>query len=127
MLTHPGIPHHCLNLKLNAICAIQCNITIDKGLIHLMNDNQMQCIPSITFTLSPPHSYWNVNHKQFLLQLAYATTFNGCQGLTLSQTAIDLCTDPFAHDSLVIFAPSNANHDCANIVYPNLLLCNCNV
>ncbi|KAF9231145.1 hypothetical protein BU15DRAFT_56525, partial [Melanogaster broomeanus] len=73
---------------------------------------------------------------QFPLCLAYATTFNGCQGLNLSCTAIDLHTDCFAHgqlytalsrvwhrsNSILLFPPSNTELSTTNIVYPSLLL-----
>ncbi|KAI5994318.1 hypothetical protein EDD15DRAFT_787369, partial [Pisolithus albus] len=76
------------------------------------------------------------SHTLNLFSSAYATTFNGCQGLTLTRTALDLRTDCFAHgqlytalsrvrrstDSLIMFATSNTTRDTANIVYRNLLL-----
>jgi len=63
-------------------------------------------------------------------------TFNGCQGLTLAKTTLDLCIDPFAHgqlytalshvrshhDSLAIFSTTNENKDTANVVLSSLLL-----
>ncbi|KAF9232085.1 hypothetical protein BU15DRAFT_55416 [Melanogaster broomeanus] len=153
MLTHTGIPPYRLDLKVHAICALQCNLSVDKGLVHnarveitalhqrfievrLLNDNCTHCIPCITFTFSPPHSGWTINHKQFPLRLAYATTFNGCQGLTLTRTVLDLHTDSFAHgqlytalsrvrkheDSMVLYNQSNDAKDTANVVYPQLLL-----
>ncbi|KAG1865932.1 hypothetical protein DFJ58DRAFT_639209, partial [Suillus subalutaceus] len=45
-------------------------------------------------------SPWTVNQRQFPLRPAYAATLNGCQGLTLTQTVLDLWTDPFAHGRL---------------------------
>ncbi|KAF9236592.1 helicase, partial [Melanogaster broomeanus] len=77
-----------------------------------------------------------VIRKQFPLCLAYATTFNGCQGLTLSHTTIDLRTECFAHgqlytalsrvrhrnNSILLFPPSNTDLSTINIVYPGLLL-----
>ncbi|KAG2742226.1 hypothetical protein P692DRAFT_201725486, partial [Suillus brevipes Sb2] len=41
-----------------------------------------------------------VNRKQFPLRPAYATTFNGSQGLTLQKAVLDLRTDSFAHGQL---------------------------
>ncbi|KIM68216.1 hypothetical protein SCLCIDRAFT_1012870 [Scleroderma citrinum Foug A] len=38
--------------------------------------------------------------KQFSLRLTYATTFDGCQGVTLAKTTLDLRIDPFAHGQL---------------------------
>ncbi|KAG2096015.1 hypothetical protein BD769DRAFT_1369636, partial [Suillus cothurnatus] len=37
---------------------------------------------------------------QFPLRVAYATTFNGCQGLTPDKTVLDLRRDVFAHGQL---------------------------
>ncbi|KZT55126.1 hypothetical protein CALCODRAFT_437642, partial [Calocera cornea HHB12733] len=37
---------------------------------------------------------------QLPLRLAYATTFNSCQGLTLDRTVLDCRTDVFAHGQL---------------------------
>ncbi|KAG2061381.1 hypothetical protein BDR06DRAFT_869940, partial [Suillus hirtellus] len=57
-------------------------------------------IPHINFTYHPHHSSWIVNYRQFLLHAAYAITFNGCQGLTLVHTILDLLTDLFTHGQL---------------------------
>ncbi|KIK11055.1 hypothetical protein PISMIDRAFT_123396, partial [Pisolithus microcarpus 441] len=57
-------------------------------------------IPRISFDFIPPGSDWTVTRKQFPLRLAYATTFNGCQGLTLQRSVVDLCKDPFSHGQL---------------------------
>ncbi|KAF8235284.1 hypothetical protein L208DRAFT_1257646, partial [Tricholoma matsutake] len=40
------------------------------------------------------------HHVQYPLWLAYATTFNGCSGLTLNKSIIDLQTEVFAHGQL---------------------------
>jgi len=152
-LSHPSTPPHHLRLKKNAICAIQRNISIEKGLVRnarvqitalhrrfvevrLLQSNQTHCIPRISFDFNPPASDWTVQRRQFPLRLAYATTFNGCQGLTLAKTALDLRIDPFAHgqlytalsrvrsrhDSLAIFSTTNENEDTANVVLSSLLL-----
>jgi hypothetical protein len=54
-------------------------------------------IPQICFELTPTCTSWTVHHLQFPLHLAYATTFNGCQGLTLDKTVLNLCCKVFAH------------------------------
>ena len=88
------------------------------------------------FNFSPPGSDWTVTRKQFPLRLAYATTFNGRQGLTLDHSVLDLRIDPFAHGelytalsrvrnrahTLAFFAESNEYHTMANVVYWNSLL-----
>ncbi|CAG8668261.1 7543_t:CDS:1, partial [Scutellospora calospora] len=45
---------------------------------------------------------WTVHRKQFLLRLAYSTTFNSYQGLTLDRIVIDLRIYVFAHGQLYI-------------------------
>jgi hypothetical protein len=153
MLRHPGVPPHQLDLKINSICALQRNLSVEKGLVHnarvrvvnihrcfvevaFPNDIETHCIPRITFNFTPAGSDWTVSRKQFPLRLAYATTFNGCQGLTLSRSVIDLRIDSFAHgqlytalsrvrnknDSLLLFSESNAELSTANLVYKSLLL-----
>ena len=73
---------------------------------------------------------------QFLLQLAYATTFNSSQGLTLDRAVIDLWRGVFAHGQLytgltrfqqrdhgrVLFALGNILGQTNNIVSQELLL-----
>ncbi|KAF8549724.1 hypothetical protein OG21DRAFT_1364809, partial [Imleria badia] len=117
MLRHPGVPPHQLDLKVDAICTLQRNLCIQKGLVHKAHiimtsvhrhfievwfpDNpESHCIPHISFNFSPPGSDWTVTQKQFPLHLAYTTTFNGRQGLTLARSALDLCIDLFAHGQL---------------------------
>ncbi|KAG2071988.1 hypothetical protein BDR04DRAFT_1051958, partial [Suillus decipiens] len=117
MLNHPGVSPHRHNLKPNCICALQRNLSVEKGLVRnahvqvitlhqrfvevqLLNTFQSHCIPRINFAFHPNRSSWTVNRKQFPLRPAYATTFNGCQGLTLARTVLDLRTDPFAHGQL---------------------------
>ena len=116
-MTHPGIPAHRLDLKVNVICAIQRNLSVEKGLVHnarvqivalhhrfievqMLDRPDIICIPRITFNFRPFNSNWTVQRKQFPLRAAYATTFNSCQGLTLDRSCLDLRIDPFAHGQL---------------------------
>lgn len=153
MLSAPGVPPHQLDLKVNCICAIQCNLSVKKGLVHnaqvrvtglhhhfieveLLNNLENHCIPRITFSFCPYRSSWTMNWKQFPLRLAYVTTFNCCQGLTLSCTVLDFRTDVFAHgqlymalsrvkrreDTLCLFVEGNEEQDCTNVIYKSLLL-----
>ncbi|KAF8552494.1 hypothetical protein OG21DRAFT_1416031, partial [Imleria badia] len=130
------------------------NLCIEKGLVHnahvimtsihrrfievwFPDSPESHCIPCISFNFSPSGSDWTVTQKQFPLHLAYTTTFNGCQGLTLARSALDLCIDPFAHgqlytalarftrreDTLLLFPELNEEMSSANIVvYRKLLL-----
>ncbi|KAG1791103.1 uncharacterized protein HD556DRAFT_1445620 [Suillus plorans] len=115
MLTHPNTPPHRLNLKIGAVCAIQRNLSVEKGLVvrnarvciaglrrqfievQIPETEERHCLPRISFTFNPPGSSWTVNRKQFPLRAAYPTTFNGSQGLTSQKAVLDLRTDSFAH------------------------------
>ena len=92
------------------------------------------CIPQITFEFQPVNANFAIHRKQFPLCLAYATTFNSCQGLTLDQVVLDLRTEVFAHgqlytaltrvhtlnDAQVLIA--DQSNSTTNIVYKDLLL-----
>ncbi|KAG2076746.1 hypothetical protein BDR04DRAFT_1044225 [Suillus decipiens] len=150
MLTYPGVPPHRLDLKQNCVCAIQRNISVEKGLVinarvrsassfikvQLINTFESRCIPCINFAFHSNRSSWTVNRRQFPLRPAYATTFNGYQGSTLTRTVLDFRTDPFTHgqlytalsrvrtrrDTRCLFAETNESQDSANIVFTELLL-----
>jgi len=57
-------------------------------------------LPRINFEFQPSGYPWTVCRRQFPLRLAYATTFNSCQGLTLSRTVLDGRVPVFAHGQL---------------------------
>jgi hypothetical protein len=122
--TPPGLPPHELQLHVGAICRIMRNFSIDKGLVknsrclitslgtHLIairkltmlgNDASLDreeiLIPRITFTYTLPSGH-TLTRKQFPLALAYASTFNSCQGLTLDRIGIDLTRPAFSHGQL---------------------------
>ena len=54
----------------------------------------------ITFEFWPHRANWTVQRRQFPLRLAYATTFNSCQGLTLDRVVLDLTIPVLAHGQL---------------------------
>lgn len=153
MLTHPNTPPHRLDLKVNVICAVQRNLSVEKGLVQnarvritalhrrfvevqTAQTGEIHCLPRITFAFNPPRLSWTVNRRQFPLRAAYATTFNGSQGLTLRRAVLDLRTDVFTHGQLytalsrvqnrrdirALWSASNEDRDTANIVYNCLLL-----
>ena len=98
-------------------------------------------LSQIRFEFNPHRSNWTVVRMQFPLRLAYATTFNSSQGLTLDRAVIDLRRGVFAHGQLytglthfqqqdhrrVLFAPGNILGQTNNIVSQELLLTNFNV
>ncbi|KAF6514101.1 hypothetical protein HZS61_006357 [Fusarium oxysporum f. sp. conglutinans] len=124
LLDEPGVPAHRLCLKPNAICSIMRNLDIDKGLVknsrvrvmrigrHVvdiqllraaaaeLDDHTYFSLPRITFDFQPRRIDWTVQRRQFPLRLAYATTFNSCQGLTLDRVVLDLRDSVFAHGQL---------------------------
>jgi hypothetical protein len=77
-----------------------------------------------------------VERRQFPFRLAYAITFNSCQGLTLDKVVLDLTSSVFAHGQLytslsrvrrgsdirLLLAPDNGDCQTINVVHPQLLL-----
>jgi hypothetical protein len=157
LLTHNGVPPHLLRLKKGCVCTLMRNMSIKKGLvknarvvihelhrkfveIRVINNRtgrlgDIHCIPRIRFPFRPCHSSWTIHRLQLPLRLAYSCTFNGCVGLTLDKTVIDVRDPVFAHGQLytalsrvrhrshsrVLFSPTN--HDMTrNVVYRDLLL-----
>lgn len=160
LLTHNGIPPHALHLKEGCVCLLMRNLSVRKGSVkntrlivnklhqrfvevHVINNRtgllgETHCIPRIRFKFTPARSGWTVIRCQLPLRLAYATTFNGCVGLTLNRTILDLRTNVFAHGQLYtalsrvrrrqdskIFLPESAVEPITkNVVYRPLLFDN---
>src|SRR5207253_686054 len=120
----PGVPPHELRLKESAICVVMRNLSLEDGLVKnvrvvikklLENVIEIELVGAeafpragrkryhllrIMFEFQPRFCSWIMQRKQFPLRLAYATTFNSCQGLTLDRAVIDLRVPPFAHGQL---------------------------
>ena len=163
MLYEPGIPSHKLRLKVGAICTVARNLSIENGLVKnarviieqlhqysvvvkllpfqssvLLPSNHCRTFPfsRINFEFNPQRSSWTILRRQLPLRLAYATTFNSCQGLTLDKAVLDLRSPVFAHgqlhtaltrfrernDGRALFAPDNILGGTINIVSKELLL-----
>ena len=157
VLTHNGIPPHLLRLKKGCVCSLMRNLSVRNGLVKnarvvvrqlhrrfvevQLIDNRTNsftvthCIPRIRFEFLPAHASWTVQRVQFPLRVAYACTFNGCVGLTLDKTVLDLRTPVFAHSQLYTAlsrvrcrADTRLLFDLAggpeteNVVYKDLLL-----
>ena len=74
--------------------------------------------------------------KQIPLALSYATTFNGCQGLTVQQLSVDLRRSVFSHGQLysamtrvpsadqvlILKSEGDFSTETTNIVWKELLL-----
>ncbi|CAG8852494.1 12019_t:CDS:1, partial [Gigaspora margarita] len=67
---------------------------------NMNNISKIHILSRINFYFQPDYCSWTVYRKQFPLHLAYATTFNSCQELTLDCIVIDLHTHVFAHGQL---------------------------
>jgi ATP-dependent DNA helicase PIF1 len=123
-----GFPQHSLILKIGCFCRLLRNMSIDIGLVkntrvvvtglgnHVIsirkiltpgtfieqsNRNKDILLPRITF-IHHLHSGHTLRHRQFPLTLAYATTFNSCQGLTLDAVGCDLRLPAFSHGQLYV-------------------------
>jgi hypothetical protein len=85
LLTDPNTPPHRLDLKINAVCAIQRNLSVEKGSVRnrrvritalhhhfikvqIPHTTEIHCLPHITFSFNPRGSSWTVNHRQFPLR-----------------------------------------------------------
>ncbi|KAG7429200.1 ATP-dependent DNA helicase pif1 [Fusarium oxysporum f. sp. raphani] len=160
LLDEPGVPPHRLCLKPNAICSIMRNLDIAKGLVqnsrvrvvrigrHVVDIQLLRAaaaeldghdcfsLPRITFEFQPRRIDWTLQRRQIPLRLAYATTFNSCQGLTLDRVVLDLRDSVFAHGQLytslsrvrqqsdlrVLLAEHDELTDTMNVVHYQLLL-----
>ena len=155
--TPPGLPPHALQLKVNSVYRLMCNLSVDCGLTkntqvvivslgqrlvtvrkldptpHTSLSSQHILIPCISFSHVLPSAHTLLRH-QFPLALAYATTFNSCQGLTLDTVGIDLIRPVFSHGQLYT-ALSRIRHrshgrvrlplgqtSTTNVVYKEILL-----
>jgi len=156
----PGVPPHELRLMESAICVLMRNLTLEEGLVKnarvvikklLENVIEVELVgveaarganrkryhlPRIMFEFQPRFCSWTMQRKEFPLRLAYATTFNSCQGLTLDRAVIDLRVAPFTHGQLYtsisrvrhrdhirsFFNTENERGITTNIVYKDLLL-----
>jgi hypothetical protein len=54
----------------------------------------------ILFQFQPGRELYMIIRLQIPLTLAYAVTFNGCQGMTVMWLSLDLCRSVFSHGQL---------------------------
>jgi hypothetical protein len=120
--TPPGIAEHKIKIKKNAVYRMLRNFSIDRQLVKnarvlvinlgtrlvtvrplaaransIRSDVEDVLIPRITFTHELRSGHTLIRRQ---LPLAYATTFNSCQGLTLDRIGIDLTRPVFSHGQL---------------------------
>ena len=75
-------------------------------------------ITRINFSFQSARCPWTVDRRQFPLRLAYAITFNSCQGLTLDRVVLNLRSDVFAHSKLYTVVSRFRNRSCIRRLMP---------
>jgi ATP-dependent DNA helicase PIF1 len=156
----PGIPQFTLSLKVGALCRIMRNLSIKNGLVkntrvvitglgkHVLSvrklslhgdrgvmDSDTIFLPRIKF-IERLRSGHTLERRQFPVALAYSSTFNSCQGLTLDSVGCDLTTPAFSHGQLYVALSrirnrrdacvliKNQSGNTTNITFEELLLPN---
>src|SRR5215207_9176918 len=134
LLNENGVPPNILKLKAGCICSIMRNLSVEKGLVknarvkfvdyrrncvkvQLLGSEISHWIPQITFEFQPERCPWTIIRRQIPLRLAYATTFNSCQGLTLDRVVVDLRSPVFAHGQLyTALSRTRRRKDCIVLI-----------
>lgn len=101
MLSEPGISPHELHLKVDAVCSVMRNLSVEKGLVknvrvrvvelyrHIVLvellrdrsasvDDRFFYLPRVNSDFQPRQTSWTAEQRKFPLRLTYATTFNSC-------------------------------------------------
>lgn len=125
--TPPGLPMHRLRVKIGGVYRLLRNLSQERGLVknvrvvivaatarlvtvrllnpleenpvQYVNTDQAILLPRITFEAKLKSGH-TLLRRQFPLAPAYATTFNGCQGLTLKRIGVDVIIPVFSHGQL---------------------------
>lgn len=157
--TPPGLPEHHLRIKIGGIYRLLRNFSIQRGLVKnaririvaigprlltvkllnpgrrstfLLNEEEFVLLPRITFEANLRSGH-TLQRRQFPISPAYASTFNGCQGLTLKRIGIDLTIPVFSHGQLytaisrvrtrhdVIFRLNPGEKESRNVTYEEIL------
>jgi ATP-dependent DNA helicase PIF1 len=139
----PGIPQFALSLKVGALCRIMRNLSIKNGLVknmrvvitnlgkHVLSvrrltiqdnrgvmDTETILLPRIKF-IERLRSGHTLERRQFPVALAYSSTFNSCQGLTLDSVGCDLTTPAFSHGQLYVALSRIRNRNDACVLLQN--------
>ena len=59
-------------------------------------------LPRIHFRWAIANATTTMTRRQYPLRLAYASTFNGCMGVTLDRCVVDIRNNPFTHGHLYV-------------------------
>ena len=121
LLKSPGVPEHELKLKLNCLCMVTRNISVQDRLmnntkvivrevgrhlitVEILMGHRRFVLPRIVFRLNLPQSGLTIERRQFPLRLCYAITVKKSQSQTLDKVCVDLREHPFAHGQLYVAA-----------------------
>ena len=74
----------------------------DRHLVIETLDGRQFPLPRICFRWALARGTTNIVRRQYPLRPAYASTFNGCQGTTLSKCILDSRSSPFTHGHLYV-------------------------
>jgi hypothetical protein len=112
---------------------------LEVRLIGGQHQGKKAFIPRITLTPSNAGLPFHLKRRQFPIQLAFAMTINKSQGQSVKHVGLDLRTPVFSHGQLyvalscctsgsrikVLFPEGSGSTTTQNIVYPEVLLENC--
>ena len=119
-LTSQGVATHKLKLKLNCLCMVSRNISVEDWLmnntkvivrdisrhlitVEILPQGRRLVIPRIVFRFTM-RSGLVIEQRQFPSRLSYVITVNKSQGQTLNKVCFDLREPPFAHRQLYVGA-----------------------
>ena len=118
-LKSPGLPDHNLKLKLNCLCLVMRNISVQDRVmnntkvilrevgrkyitVETLSERRQVLLPRIVFRFTLPRSGVTVERRQFPLRPCYAIMVNKAQGQTLRRICYDVREHPFAHGQLYV-------------------------
>jgi hypothetical protein len=88
--------------------------------VQHMRTRRFFLLPRITFKFRPPYCNYDVVRNQYPLRLAYASTFNSCQGLTVEDHCVyDFRVDPFAHGQLYTALTRIRDRQAGTVLLPD--------
>jgi hypothetical protein len=132
---HLSVPSHQLLLKIGDICLMIRNLSKRYGLANntrvrilqitqhslrvqtLTDRPKSATLPRICFKFRLPFQESDEMMRiQFPLRLAYAMTYNKCQGQTMKKVLLDISNPPFAHGHLYVALSRVTNYQDIKII-----------